>query len=96
MSSALYSNRAVDDLRTIETYTATQWGDAQADRYVRAIMTAVDRLAENPALGRAVAVNFGQYRRISSGSHVIYVVVQDGQTTVVRILHQRMEPGLHL
>jgi toxin ParE1/3/4 len=43
--------RARRDLIEIWNYTAEHWGEEQADRYVRLINHAIQRLRDNPSIG---------------------------------------------
>ncbi|MFY8107125.1 MAG: type II toxin-antitoxin system RelE/ParE family toxin, partial [Elstera sp.] len=52
MAQILFSQHIDRVLEEIEEYSALSWGDARAERYIRAIFHAFDLLAENPELGR--------------------------------------------
>jgi plasmid stabilization system protein ParE len=46
----LLTDRALCDLREIERYSVKEWGRKQADTYLAAFESALDRLKENPSL----------------------------------------------
>ena len=58
---------------------------------------AIERIAKDPDRGHASDEIRTGYRRYATGSHLVfYVVAQDGQVDVIRILHQRMDPTRHM
>ncbi len=73
-----------------------RWGTGQAETYVLEIRNAIERIAEMPDRGRAVADIRAGYRRYAIGSHLIFFVASDGGIDAIRILHQRMDPTRHL
>lgn len=38
----------------------------------------------------------GRYRRYRVGSHLLFYVPRGSGVDIIRILHQRMDPSLHL
>ena len=92
MTGFLLSPAARADLGEIWDYTAGRWGPEQAERYVRALTTACEELAEQRRTGRAIdAVRVG-YFKLSVGSHFLcYRFTDTGVVDIVRILHQRMD-----
>jgi toxin ParE1/3/4 len=88
--------RARDDLLDIAGYTAERWDEQQAERYVTDLFSAFDRLLEVPELRRPYR-EVPPYWRALAGSHAIfYRVEDDGTLLIVRVLHARMLPELHL
>ena len=96
MSSVVVSPRAAEDLNKIWDYTAEQWNTEQAERYTRAIWTAIEILAEAPDRGRACDEIRTGYKRHSVGSHVIFFRLTKDGIDIVRILSQRMDFEQHL
>jgi toxin ParE1/3/4 len=91
------TRRARRDLSEIWDYSATQWGTAQTDRYIRLIATACAALATGRAKGRSAEAIRPGYFRQTVGSHVLfYRARKRGGIEIVRILHQRMDVGRHL
>jgi toxin ParE1/3/4 len=89
--------RARRDLSEIWDYSATQWGTAQADRYIRLIASACAALAAGRAKGRSAEAIRPGYFRQTVGSHVLfYRAGKRGSIEIVRILHQRMDVERHL
>jgi toxin ParE1/3/4 len=82
------------DVEGIGAYTRDQWNPAQAVRYLTGLDACFFRLAETPGLGR---VYRQPYLRQEYVSHVVFFRRKyDGDIVVVRILHMRMLPELHL
>lgn len=68
----------------------------QAEAYLAEVKFAIERVAADAKRGRARDEIRGGYRRYAIGSHLIFYVERGGGVDVIRILHQRMDPTLHL
>jgi toxin ParE1/3/4 len=90
------SPKAQADIDDIWSYTVENWGDQQAERYLRGLQRAIEDIAENPDKGRPCDHIRAGYRKYPVGSHVLFYRVVDGLIDVVRILHQRMDFERHL
>ncbi|MDZ4685647.1 MAG: type II toxin-antitoxin system RelE/ParE family toxin [Planctomycetaceae bacterium] len=49
-TKVVLTDRAVDNLREIESYSVQQWGRKTADKYLDHIQAALDRLRDHPDL----------------------------------------------
>jgi toxin ParE1/3/4 len=87
-----FSRRAEADLLEIGVYTLQNWGADQTIRYIDQLEACCQRLADNPALGRACDEIRPGLRRMEQGKHVIFYRQREGGILVSRILHQRMLP----
>ena len=88
--------KARADLREIGRYTRKRWGREQSNRYLGELDTCFHRLVSMPTLGRPF-VPVPPYLRQDHGSHVVFLRREaNGDVVVVRILHERMLPQLHL
>jgi len=88
--------RARADLLDIASYTAERWDEEQAEHYVTRLFSAFQRLVDAPELRRPYP-EIPPYWRALEGSHaVFYRVADDGEVFVIRVLHARMLPELHL
>ncbi len=97
MAGFRLTRRAEEDLLAIGDYSQRTWGDEQCARYLDQLEHCCQRLANNPKLGRACDEVRQGYRRIAQGKHVVFFRKHDEETIiVVRILHERMLPELHL
>ena len=79
-------------LDEIYDYTADNWGDAQADIYIRGLHACFESIAQKGFPWRAVPAEFGvdgYYYRYER--HFIYWRwLADGSVGIVTILHERM------
>lgn len=96
MSRLRYTQRAETDLDSIAAYTLKTWGIEQAYRYLDAVIACRESVAVKPELGRVHAPR-PEYWRCETGKHVVFFRRDaGGDTLIVRILHERMLPDLHL
>ena len=84
------------DLESIWTYTARQWGQRQADRYIDDLSTAFAQCAEAPETAPSCEHIRSGYRCWRVERHRVYFQVTDYGIAVVRILHERMDAPRHL
>lgn len=104
------SASAETDVEKIAQFTVANFGAAQANSYRALIVSALESIAENPLRPSSNARDeirrgLRSYRialagaRISMASHSLwYLEPTPGSETVLvlRILHERMDPLLHL
>ena len=96
MSGVFLSPKAKSDLSDVWDYTILQWGFAQAEKYIRELYSVME--AQTRDLSTSVDISDVRqgYRKVRSGSHVIFFkVIKDG-IDVVRILHQTMDFDRHI
>jgi len=92
MKQLRISPAALADLDRIWDYTATNWGDDQAERYLRKIQKACDDISARRNSGSSAEHVRAGYRKISVGSHLLFFrLADDGVTELMRILHQSMD-----
>jgi toxin ParE1/3/4 len=96
MRALRVSPRARADLDEIWHYTNGRWGAVQAEAYLRLLNDSFDLACSNPLIGRDAGAIKRGYRKLNSGSHVIYYRLVDGAIEVMRILHKRMDAERHL
>lgn len=98
----MLSAAARGDLEQIWDYTVDRWDDEQAEKYVREIERAIERVVDNPGIGRVCDEVRPGYRKHEVGSHTSYYRIASGEPAdsavidIVRILHQRMDVDRHL
>ena len=90
-----FTQKARSDLASIWSYTKAEWSRAQADTYTGILKTTVQQLVDQPERGRFSPVA-PAYRFVRCRRHVIYYRETDDGIVIVRILHERMLPELHL
>ena len=96
MSGYRLTPAAQQDLSSIWDFTQDRWDARQAEIYVTEIWSAIERIAAQPERGRNCDEVRDGYRRYAIGSHLVFYIEGDGSVDVIRILHQRMDPTLHL
>jgi toxin ParE1/3/4 len=78
-------------LEEIWEFTAKRWSREQANRYIRTLQTAMERISEHPLLGKSRDEIKAGYRSFHAASHIIFYRKLDEGILVVRILHQSMD-----
>lgn len=88
---------ATRDLEAIATYTKQQWGVRQAQRYIATLRIDIESLADFPMRHALYHNSEGQeFRKLSSGHHLVFYTVDQDMVQVIRILHERMDIDRHL
>lgn len=81
------------DLTDIWNYTTEQWGESQAERYIRQIESDLTAAVDGSTSVRAI----GDLLRIRSVHHLcIFRQLPGGNIEVIRVLHERMDIDRHL
>lgn len=91
------SYAAVADMKNIARYTEKYWGRAQRNQYLQRLDRSFHQLTKQPLLGQPCdAIRHG-CRKYLEGKHIIfYRPLEDNQVEIILILHQHMDPELHL
>lgn len=97
MCKLCFTNKAVEDLSSIWRYTFQEWSEKQADEYYEMLISACNRiLGESIVLNRSydeIAENLYGFK---AGHHMIfYRELPNGDVSVIRILHERMDLKRH-
>ena len=79
-------------LDEIYAYTCEQWGEAQADRYIRGLFERFEAIARRDFPWRPIPAEFGVDGYVCRHQHhfVYWKVLTDGAVGIVTILHERM------
>lgn len=96
MKSYRLTPAAQQDLSSIWDFTQERWGENQAEVYILEMKAAIERIAADPLRGRTCDDIREGYRRYGIGSHLVFYIERADSVDVIRILHQRMDPTLHL
>lgn len=96
MAQLRLSAEAERDLISIWQYSADNWGEPQADRYLDLLDAAMRTLESNPDPGLDVGALKTGYRRIRAERHVVYYRREGDDVVIIRILHERMDAARHL
>src|SRR5690606_10048797 len=86
------TNKAVEDLANIWDYTFKAWSEEQADKYYEMLISACQKIADNPHLGK----NFGSIipglKGLKTNRHIIfYRTLEINYVEITRILHERKD-----
>ncbi len=86
---------AEKDLEDIWLYSFETHGECQADKYYDELTQGINSLITNPTLGAACNNIKEDYRRLKINYHVIYYKITPDIITIIRVLHEKMEPAKH-
>ena len=97
MTRNLVKDRAAEtDLIDIWVYSFNQWSEGQADRYLSALENGIEKLVDEPEDGK-------QRDRLREGywsqrieHHVVFYTFTDNELRIRRVLHEVMDPDIHL
>lgn len=92
MPSFTLTNMAKADLKEIAKFTQKRWGREQRDLYLKMLDVSFQQLAGNPLKGKDCSdIRIG-YRKLNTGSHVIfYRQTLADSIEIVRVLHGHMD-----
>ena len=82
---------AVEDLRSIRTYTLENWGPEQEEKYLNQIWEKFEAITADSAPFRIRPDLFPGCQIASEGKHVILFRVNQSILQVVRVLHSAMD-----
>lgn len=88
--------RAARDFKDIWAYTAQQWGEAQADQYLRDIDREIQGLLKFPEMGTSCDAVRTNYRALHVRSHLVFYLRTGQCLEIVRVLHESMNVKSHL
>lgn len=91
-----FSSDADEDLRALLADTFEKWGETQQIAYSERLSTATRELLVHPYLGRVRDDLRPGMRSLHVAHHVIYYAVDEHTVTIIRFLHERMDPARHL
>ena len=78
------TQEAESDLEEIWLYSFEEWNEEQADKYYDQLIEGINKLLDNPELGKSLATIRSGYRSIQIGSHIIYYRIQDSDIRIPR------------
>lgn len=91
------TNKAREDLIGIARYTEIVWGRDQRRLYLKQLDEVFHAVAENSELGRSCNEIRQGYFKYRKDSHVVfYRLGAKAAVEIIRVLHKRMDTGLHL
>lgn len=87
------SKEAKNDIDNIYVYTATTFGLSKANSYAERLKERLTFLSEMPNIGQKMNISGNAMFRFLYESHSIYYRIEHNSIIILRILHQRMDPG---
>jgi toxin ParE1/3/4 len=88
-----YRPAALADLEAIAGHTRREWGEAQAKRYVGALVNDIKALRTSAERYPLFELAHPGLRRKRSAMHHIYFSASDRSVEIVRIIHVQRDPG---
>ena len=83
--------RAQDDLESIWIYSYREWGTAQADEYVRSLLSRFAWLAANARLGKQRPEVKPGYYCFPEGTHLVFYKITPSGIDIIGVPHQNMD-----
>ena len=96
MPTYRFTEQAQRDLTQIVRYTQQTWGLNQAGSYIDALEELATLLAQTPKIAKQCPEIFEGLRCFPYKSHMLYFLEAPHGITIVRALHEGMNPKLHL
>lgn len=90
------SPRAQRDFQSIRLYGLTHWGAPQTDAYLARLADGISRLTDYPKICKSRDDLVHGIRSWLVGSHVIYYQAPPDTISIIRILHERVDPSQHV
>lgn len=87
-----FTPTAIATIEEIGEYTQLEWGIKQRDKYLNQLDQTFHMLARNPKMGMECSEISPNLQRYPKQKHIIYYRIEGEYITIVRILHERMEP----
>lgn len=88
----VFRAEAAADLRRIARETRRAWGEDQARRYVARLRDEIKSLREYPLRYPEFEPRPG-LRRMNSGRHAVFYLVQNDRIEIIRVLHVASDLG---
>lgn len=91
MPIPLLSESAKHDIHAALVHTQREWGRDQRAMYMQTLRSDIQFIGGNPEAGTPHDDLYPGLRAHPSGRHMIYWIVEDGRTIVVRVLHMQQD-----
>ena len=79
------------DIKAIADYTAANWGQTQALRYLNELRAGFDKLCVDNWRGSPVFDRHDRMLRYRVGSHIVIFGREGAAVDIVRVLHERID-----
>ena len=96
MANYLLSPQAQESLVQISQYTLDNFGERQKNRYLKMLRSRMRTAAKNPEKGKVREDIKAGYYCVQAEKHNIYYRIRDSRIEIIDVLHQSMEPKIHI
>ena len=96
MPKYVLSPQAQNSLIQISRYTSGNFGERQKKKYLKLLKDKMRVAAESPAKGQDRSRIKQGYYSIRAGKHHVYYRIRETHIDIIDVLHQSMEPELHI
>ena len=96
MASYLLSSQAQQSLVQISQYTLDNFGERQKKSYLKMLRDRMRAAAKNPEKGKERGDVKTGYYSLQAEKHPIYYRIRDSHIEIIDVLHQSMEPKIHI
>lgn len=96
MPDYVLSPQAQNSLRQISRYTRENFGEQQKRKYLKLLRDKMRSAAKSPDKGQGRSEIREGYYSIRAGKRHIYYRLKETHIDIIDVLHQSMEPGLHI
>ncbi len=98
MANLKFTNKAVEDLTSIWSYTFKTWSERQADEYYEMLISVCRKTLTLSFLPTRLYNEIApDLYGIKTGHHIIFFKrITNGDVLIVRILHERMDIKRHI
>lgn len=80
------------DLEAIARYTIEEWGETQAESYLRKISQCFKKIAREKIVSRTFSEKFPDARVVRCEHHYIFYIFPEGEKPIVfAVLHERRD-----
>lgn len=79
------------DLENIWEYSCKNWSIKQADKYVKQVISQIEKLFKNTEIGKSIINIKPNHRMKKVNSHLVIFKVENQILKVDRILYERMD-----
>ena len=96
MAEYLLSPSAQQSLVQISQYTLDNFGERQKKRYLKILRDRMRAAAKKPEKGKQRGDIKPGYYSLQAEKHHIYYRIRDSHIEIIDVLHQSMEPKIHI
>lgn len=96
MPKYILSLQAQKSIKQISKYTLENYGESQRKQYLKILRKQMRLIANSPKQGRERSDIKPGYYSIKAEKHHIYYRIRNTHIEVIDVLHQSMEPKLHI